>query len=542
MYIQFINFVFLIVIHVQSRKATKEEICLAHDESHWDKMSELPNLPQDELNSYADSLDSIYLNPDSYDSALLSAGNVLAVVDAVCNDEAQKGVAIVRPPGHHAEADDACGFCIFNNAAVAAKYALDSHDMKRVLIVDWDVHHGNGIQNIFYSSSNVLYISLHRYDNGTFFPGRPDAGSDYVGSGNGEGFNVNIPWNGSGMGDTEYALAFYNIVLPIAYEFNPDLVLVSAGFDAARGDPLGKCKVSPEMYAHMTHHLSALANGKIIIVLEGGYNLNAISLSMTLCTKALLGDPLPPLAPYKAPIPSAVTSIQKVILEQSRYWNSIKAFSYSFVKNKKVEVTWEAACPSSGEKSVESKPCDSMSDTILNDSIPILPSTDIDVEDDFVKDSEYIPYQFGRPVAVSGVNTISNQVRQQEAKSSNIVIDSSDYELGKKSHATSETIEIPSALTNQMDKMTISANPEQAMSFPGYAPVSEGSSLMLQSRNPSSNLKNDYIPFQYGSYQESSSVYTFTKSEASRNSKIESTITTDSKSNCNSLSSLPPRN
>ena len=229
-------------MHVHSRKATKEEICLVHDESHWNRMSDLPSLDQNELNSYADTLDSIYLNPESFDSALLSAGNVLAVVDAVCNDDAQKGVAIVRPPGHHAEADDACGFCLFNNAAVAAKYALDTHNMKKVLIVDWDVHHGNGIQNIFYASSNVLYISLHRYDHGTFFPGRPDAGSNFVGSGKGEGFNVNIPWNGSGMGDTEYALAFYNIVLPIAYEFNPDLVLVSAGFDAARGDPLGKCK------------------------------------------------------------------------------------------------------------------------------------------------------------------------------------------------------------------------------------------------------------------------------------------------------------
>ena len=229
-------------MHVPSRKAIKEEICLVHDESHWNRMSDLPSLDQNELNSYADTLDSIYLNPESFDSALLSAGNVLAVVDAVCNDDAQKGVAIVRPPGHHAEADDACGFCLFNNAAVAAKYALDTHNMKKVLIVDWDVHHGNGIQNIFYASPNVLYISLHRYDHGTFFPGRPDAGSNFVGSGKGEGFNVNIPWNGSGMGDTEYALAFYNIVLPIAYEFNPDLVLVSAGFDAARGDPLGKCK------------------------------------------------------------------------------------------------------------------------------------------------------------------------------------------------------------------------------------------------------------------------------------------------------------
>lgn len=231
-----------IVIHVQSKRATKEDICLVHDESHWTNMSELHELQQDELNNYASSHESIYLNPHTFDSALLAAGNVIQVVDAVCNEEAERGVAIIRPPGHHAEIDEACGFCIFNNAAVAAKYAIQSHDLKRVLIVDWDVHHGNGIQNIFYNSSNVLYISLHRYDHGTFFPARPDANVNFVGSGQGEGYNVNIPWNGPRMGDTEYALAFYNIVLPIAYEYNPELVLVSAGFDAARGDPLGGCK------------------------------------------------------------------------------------------------------------------------------------------------------------------------------------------------------------------------------------------------------------------------------------------------------------
>ena len=237
-------------MHVQTKNATKEDICLVHDEAHWNNMSKLSSLPQDELNSLADSLQSIYLHPNTFECALMAAGNVLSVVDAVCNDEVQKGVAIVRPPGHHAEIDEACGFCIFNNAAIAAKYACESHAMKRVLIVDWDVHHGNGIQNIFYEADNVLYISLHRYDHGTFFPGRPDANVDFVGSGKGEGFNVNIPWNSSGIGDTEYALAFYNIVLPIAYEFNPELVLVSAGFDAARGDPLGKCKGR-----HLEHYI-----------------------------------------------------------------------------------------------------------------------------------------------------------------------------------------------------------------------------------------------------------------------------------------------
>ena len=303
--------------------------------------------------------------------------------------------------------------------------------------------------------------------------------------------------------------------------------------------------VSPEMYAHMTHHLSVLANGKIIVILEGGYNLNAISLSMTLCTKTLLGDPLPPLAPYKPPIPSAVATIQKVIGEHSRFWTSLDAFSCSFVKNKMIDIIWETAVSSQGaSNSIQSNQRDSLSDTtLLNESLPILPTCTLDanVADDCVKDSEYIPFQFGRSVTVAGVNTVSNQFRQQEAKSFNIVIDSSDYASGKKSHATSETINIPTPLADQIEKLAIASTPEQASSLPDYVSISEGNDAMPDSRNPNTRLTNDYIPFQYGSYQGSSSVYTFTKSEVSQNFKTENTTTTDSNTNINSLTSYPPR-
>ena len=297
------------------------------------------------------------------------------------------------------------------------------------------------------------------------------------------------------------------------------------------------------MYAHMTHHLSALANGKIIIILEGGYNLNAISLSMTLCTKTLLGDPLPPLAPYKPPIPSAVATIQKVILEHSQFWSSLNAFSCSFVKNKKIDIDWETTSSSQhNAKSVQSNPCDPLSDTtLLNESLPLLPSStmDINVVDDCVKDSEYIPSQYGRSVAVSGVNTVSNQVRLDEAKASNTVVDSYKYTSGKKAHATSETIDIPPALANKMETMTISTNSGHATSLPEYMSNSEAHNCLPNSSSPCNRLKNDYIPFEYGSYQESSSVYTYTKSEASQNFKLESTITTDSKSNNSSSTTFP---
>lgn len=151
--------------------------------------------------------------------------------------------------------------------------------------------------------------------------------------------------------------------------------------------------------------------------------------------------------------------------------------------------------------------------------------------DDCVKDSEYIPFQFGGSLTVAGVNTISNQIRSKETNASNIVIDSSDYAQAKKSHATSETIEIPTALTNQLVRMRIAPTPDQAASLPEFTAVSDGQAQTFQSRNAHSYLKNEYIPFQYGSYQESSSVYTYTKAESSRNSKTENTVTTDSKSN-----------
>ena len=367
------------VFQVPSRKATDEELLLGHDQKHLDSLKQMHELTQDEKNEMSDHLDSIYFNHASYPSALLSAGNVLSVVDAVCNDDAHCGVAIVRPPGHHAEPDEACGFCLFNNVGVAAKYALENHGAKRILILDWDVHHGNGIQNMFYSDDRVLYISIHRYDGGTFYPGRTDANHDFTGTGAGQGYNINVAWNGSGMGDPEYALAFYGIILPVAYEFDPDLVFISSGFDAARGDPLGGCKISPEFYGHMTHQLKSLADGKVIVALEGGYNLNSISLSMTMVTKALLGDPMPKPAPYSKPAASAVESVKATIKSLQAFWSCLQYHvklpdDMSNIKNQMV-------------KKVESFIADNEAGGL-----------------DF--DFDYIPEQFGAYASTFGVNTL----------------------------------------------------------------------------------------------------------------------------------------
>ena len=307
----------------RGRLLTEEESGLVHHQEHWDQMMSIARLSQEEKDQLAETFNSIYINEWSVECGLISAGGVLSCLDSVAADEAQAALAVVRPPGHHAEPDSPHGFCFFNNVAIAAKYALSSLGMDRVLILDWDVHHGNGIQHMFYNDNRVLYISLHRYDHGAFFPQSDDANYDQVGEGAGRGFNINIPFNGRKMGDSEYSLAFQQVVLPVGYEFNPDLVLISAGFDAAEGDPLGGYKVTPAMYGHMTHQLRLLARGRLVVALEGGYNLSSISECATMCARAVLGDPLPPVQLGK-PKDSAVQTVRDVVRNHCRFWKCLE--------------------------------------------------------------------------------------------------------------------------------------------------------------------------------------------------------------------------
>lgn len=309
---------------LQGKMATEDELLLVHSKKYIDVIKQTSVAETTSIDEKISAFNSVYINPDTWISARIATGSLLQVVDSVLSNKCQSGTAIIRPPGHHAEKDTACGFCIFNNVAIAAKYAIHNYKVQRILIIDWDVHHGNGTQAVFKDDPNVLYISIHRYDNGSFFPNSEKGNSDFVGEGKGEGFNVNIPWNEKGMGDSEYIAAFQQIVMPIAYQYNPDLILVSAGFDACVGDPIGNCHVSPELYGHLTHWLSALANGRIILILEGGYNVNSISYAMTLCNKALLGDPLMSLASHQLLRPSALTSIKDVLKIQKKYWPNLK--------------------------------------------------------------------------------------------------------------------------------------------------------------------------------------------------------------------------
>uniref|UniRef100_A0A182P7U1 Protein deacetylase HDAC6 n=1 Tax=Anopheles epiroticus TaxID=199890 RepID=A0A182P7U1_9DIPT len=308
------------------RLATTEELCLVHDRQHVRQIEEV--CKSSTMKQTADQYNSIYFHPSTDASARMATGSVLEVVSEVLDGRTRSGVCVVRPPGHHAEPDTPHGFCIYNSIAVAARHAVEYYGLRRVLIVDWDVHHGNGTQHIFENDPRVLYISVHRYDNAAFFPRSTDANYTVVGGGAGEGFNVNIPWNRKGMGDPEYVAAFHSVILPIAYEFDPELVLVSAGFDAAIGDPLGGCRVTPEAYGHFTHWLSALAGGRLVVCLEGGYNVNSISHAMAMCTKALLGDPLPMLLPVSARTPPATftsccETLRNVLSVQQKYWRAL---------------------------------------------------------------------------------------------------------------------------------------------------------------------------------------------------------------------------
>ncbi|KAL4246025.1 hypothetical protein ABKN59_008832 [Abortiporus biennis] len=313
------------MVSIPIREVQKEEALLVHNESLWDKVIAVSAMTEQDVadsEAYYDDL-SLYVHPNTPLAARLSSGGVIEATLAVARGLMRKSFAIVRPPGHHAEPDEHMGFCFFNNVAIATRVAQQLTPMKKILILDWDVHHGNGTQRAFYDDPSVLYMSLHRFDGGQFYPNGTFGSVNSCGEGPGLGFSVNVPWPTKGMGDADYLHAFQAIIMPIAVEFAPDLVIISAGFDAAEGDELGECHVSPAGYAHMTHMLSALAGGRLVVALEGGYNLDAISASALAVTRVLLGEAPPELPPMVAS-QIATETVWQVALEQSKHWKNIK--------------------------------------------------------------------------------------------------------------------------------------------------------------------------------------------------------------------------
>ncbi|VDM35201.1 unnamed protein product [Hydatigera taeniaeformis] len=287
----------------EARVASEMELLRVHSQEYIDSLKSTATMPQDAINEYAERFQSVFINKHTYDSASLAAGSLLSVVDDVCNGEALHGVAVIRPPGHHAESDRCMGFCFFNNVALAVRHAQDFHGLKKIAVIDWDIHHGNGLQHIFEGDPSVLCLSIHRFDGGRYFPNSPDADAEFCGDGDGVGKIVNIPWNGRPIRDGDYIAVFLHVVLPILYDFRPELTIVAAGFDASRGDHLGGVSVSMECFGHLTHLLVAASTlnnplergGErrrrgVILALEGGYNLTATAEALSHCVATLLSD------------------------------------------------------------------------------------------------------------------------------------------------------------------------------------------------------------------------------------------------------------
>lgn len=230
-----------------------------------------------------------YAGADALTIAMLSAGGVVGAVDRVLSGAADNGLAAIRPPGHHAMPDHAMGFCLLGNVAIAAEYARNRYAINRVLIVDYDVHHGNGTEAMFYDDPSVLYISTHQYP---FYPGT-GAATD-TGSGPGEGYTVNIPLP-AGSGDAHYATVFDQVVWPSAERFRPELILVSVGFDAYWADPLAGMLLTLTGYSHLADEVVRMAqrlcDGKVVFALEGGYDLDALRHGVSNVARTLLGEP-----------------------------------------------------------------------------------------------------------------------------------------------------------------------------------------------------------------------------------------------------------
>jgi acetoin utilization deacetylase AcuC-like enzyme len=301
---------------VVPRPATREELEMIHTSRYVDQIAA----------TYG--RDYTMLDPDtstsseSWEVARLAVGGLLNFVDGVMKGEFKNGFALIRPPGHHAETNRGMGFCIFNNVAVAAKYALKKFNLERVLIVDWDLHHGNGTQNAFYEDPHVLYFSTHQFP---YYPGSGSIGE--VGKGKGTGFTVNVPLPG-GQGDAEFIQIFKELLSPVAKEFSPQLILVSAGFDIYFQDPLGAMGVTPAGFYLLTEIVMEIAEvccqGRIILTLEGGYHLVGLRDSVKATLTKLCGMKYGGLTEDKKGRETvSMEVINSVKAVQKKFWKSL---------------------------------------------------------------------------------------------------------------------------------------------------------------------------------------------------------------------------
>ena len=304
---------------IQPRLATEDELALVHDPFYIQIVANTAGRVHSQLDA------DTGLSARSYEISRLAAGGLLQGIDALLNPQSaipnpQSIFAFVRPPGHHAEPDRGMGFCLFNNIAIAAEYAKQRYGLTRILIVDWDLHHGNGTQRAFFEDPKVLFFSSHQY------PYYPGSGSfEQVGSNKGEGFTVNAPFP-SGFGDAEYVQVYSRILAPIALEYKPELVLVSAGFDPYVKDPLGGMNVTGEGFGALASIVREIADrtcvGKVLITLEGGYNPEGLREGTRAVLNTFLGKAAPLAANTSAKTADQV--IEKILAIQRKYWKSLR--------------------------------------------------------------------------------------------------------------------------------------------------------------------------------------------------------------------------
>jgi acetoin utilization deacetylase AcuC-like enzyme len=275
---------------IEAPAATREQLARVHSAEHIDAIEEFSARGGGMID-----IDTVG-SEGSFDAALHAAGGALNAVERLLAGEDSFAFCGLRPPGHHAEAGRAMGFCLFNNVAVASAHAIQAGGAERVLVLDWDVHHGNGTEAIFAESDEVLYASIHQWP---LYPGTGPA--EYMGNGAGEGFTVNLPVQ-PGAGSTEFLSLVQHVVAPIGREFSPGLVAISAGYDAHRDDPLAECSVDTAGYADMSATMRDLAadlDVPVLVCLEGGYAPGALADAVLATVDALGSDREPPAAPVE---------------------------------------------------------------------------------------------------------------------------------------------------------------------------------------------------------------------------------------------------
>jgi acetoin utilization deacetylase AcuC-like enzyme len=294
-------------IEIAARAATDDELARVHEHQYVEHLGRTAG-------RWHTWDEDTYGSPRSVDAARKAAGGALDLVGELMRRGSGEGVALLRPPGHHAGPEGAMGFCLLNNVALAAAHAK-TLGAGRVLVVDFDVHHGNGTQDVFFADPSVLFVSLHQFP---FYPGTGSV--DEVGSGEGRGFNLNVPLS-AGADDAVYAHAFSRIVLPAAESFAPDVVLISAGFDAHRNDPLGGMRLTAAGYGFMTGALRrTLPRPPMAMLLEGGYDLDALEASLGAAIEGLVDPTTPTAEPFSDPGPAHAADLRRAEEAAGRFW------------------------------------------------------------------------------------------------------------------------------------------------------------------------------------------------------------------------------